>query len=170
MTVDTKSQFYPLYHAGQFGPRFRTWATVDDVPDGQRVNVRSKQKGGSFQYGLTKEEARKYVRGLTDYALNEPAPDDQLLIQGEVYHMEEGWALFYSREKTTMRKAMSNGVQVYRLSALMILKTFLWPSSYDDMMELFDRFPHSVVEFGSYSCQIGDWKGRNTVFWECRNY
>lgn len=170
MTVDTKSEFYRLYHAGHFGPHFRTWDRIDEVPDGTRVNVRSKLRAGMFRYGLTKEEAREHVQGLTDYALNEPAPDDLLLIQGEVCYTIEGLALFYSTEKTTMRKAMQMGIQVYRLVAQALLKKFLWPASYDDLLELFERFPDSVIEFGAYNCQIGDWTGRNTVFWEVRNY
>jgi hypothetical protein len=44
------------------------------------------------------------------------------------------------------------------------------PASYGDLQELLERFPDWVIEFATYSCEVGCIARRNTVFWEIRNY
>jgi hypothetical protein len=52
----------------------------------------------------------------------------------------------------------------------MTLKQHLSPASYGDLQELLERFPDSVIEFATYSCEVGCIAWRNTVFWDIRNY
>ncbi len=54
--------------------------------------------------------------------------------------------------------------------ARVALQAHMSPSSFADLEALFDRYPTSVVEFGIYSCNIGNIPGRNTIIWEVRDY
>ena len=103
-------------------------------------------------------------------AYNEAAPDHALLIQDEVMLSTEYISLFYSQEKTTMRKALQRGQHTGGLRALCLLRQHLFPSSWEDIQELLERFPDSVIEFSAFEYAVGFLRNRNTVIWEVRNY
>lgn len=69
-----------------------------------------------------------------------------------------------------MREAMKHAKRATGLRAQMILKELLWPSSYDDLMDLIDLFPEHVIEFGAHTRAVGVLPHRNTVVWEVRAY
>jgi hypothetical protein len=101
--------------------------------------------------------------------VNEMAPDHALLLQGEV--TEVGWELRYSTVPGLhMREAMLSPDRAFGLAARLLLQRAMTPSSYSDLLALFDVFPEHVVEFSSYAVLLGDLKGRNTLIWEVRSY
>ena len=53
-----------------------------------------------------------------------------------------------------------------------MLVTKLSMESFYDLMGLLKTFPTSVIEFSAYKIPVGNLSdtGRNTVFWEVRNY
>jgi hypothetical protein len=144
--------------------------------------MRYQGSAGGAQYPrlgeqITVTEARTALRKwrelgarLEAVAYNEAAPDDALLIQGEVMLSTEHVSLFYSKKKTTMRKALQQGLQAHGLNALCLLRQHLFPASWTDIQELFDRFPDSVIEFSAFEHPVGFLRGRNAVIWEVRNY
>lgn len=51
-----------------------------------------------------------------------------------------------------------------------ILQNYLWPSDYEDLKVLLDRFPGHVIEFSACDRAVGLIPNRNTVIWEVRAY
>lgn len=185
MKVATKADSYKLYEEGRFGNKLRTWGSLAEISGSGyagRVVMRYKGRAGGARYPklgvhLTQKEAalnllewRRLGAVETEVAYNEAAPDERLLLQGEVTLSTEHISLFWSDEKTTMRRALGKGKQWHGLRALLLLKTKLYPSSWADMEALFERFPDSVIEFSAYSTEVGSIKGRNAVIWEVRDY
>jgi hypothetical protein len=183
--IGSKTENYRLYETGAFGNKLRTWASFEEIePSGYsgKVVMRYKGSAGGSQYPrigqqITIPEARHaldlWVRlgaKLSAVAYNEAAPDHVLLIQGEVMLSTDHFSIFYSQQKTSMRTALRNGKQVDGIRALCMLRHYLFPSSFEDIQELFERFPDSVIEFSAYEHAIGSLRARNAVIWEVRNY
>lgn len=167
----TKSEFYRRYASGEFGNRPRSWSDAASLlASGFSgcVTVRSTTPGGKCRYGVPVKEAVKETSG---FRFNESMPDDLLLLQGEVFVTEDGrTTLTYSTERgLSMRSAMQLPRSASGSAALAILRQYLWPSSFDDVVDLM-RDSGGVVEFGAYEKAIGDLPHRNTVIWEVRNY
>jgi hypothetical protein len=53
-----------------------------------------------------------------------------------------------------------------------LFREALDPASYEEMWDLFDAYDSddTVVEFSTWGIDVGDARGRNTVFWEVRSY
>ena len=160
-----------LYHRSAFGNKLRVWSSLDDfratAPRDGSFGLRAQTPQAPVHYGLSYDEVIK----LAGYSvsISEMAPDESLLLQGEV--MEEGWELRYSTTPhLRMREAMESASRAFGLSARMLLRQTLSPSSYEDLLALFDRFPGHIVEFSAYSMVLGDLRGRNTVIWEVRSF
>jgi hypothetical protein len=133
------------------------------------VSVRNLLVHGSMSYGVPVQEAIKNYK--TNIYFNETAPDHLLLLQGDLMITDKHYTLFYSQAKLPMRQALSlDGRHAFGLEALQLLKENLDPSSYEDIMELLDRYEDHIIEFSTFSRDLGDCKGRNTVIWEVRSY
>lgn len=102
--------------------------------------------------------------------INESAPDDRLLLQGECVYEPGGIYLRGSFERTNMRKAMENAWVRTGLEAAELLRQLATPASYDMLRELMDEYQNHVIEFGIYDCLLGTMPGHNTVIWEVRKY
>jgi hypothetical protein len=185
MVVSSKSVNYRLYESGAYGNKLRTWKSLGELERSRysgRIVMRYKGMGGGSQFPrlgeqLTFDEVVAAIRDWRrlgasedDIRFNEAAPDGALLIQGEVMRSTDYLSLFWSREKTTMRRALRNARQSYGLSALFLLRQNLYPSSMDDMEILLDEYPGAVIEFSAYGCAVGNCLHRNAVIWEVRNY
>ncbi|MDB6175496.1 MAG: hypothetical protein JWL59_4807 [Chthoniobacteraceae bacterium] len=185
MLVETKAQNFRLYEGGVYGNKLKTWDSLDKVRLSSyigRVVMRYKGRLGGARYpGLgeqvSQQEARVQLSKWlalgareAEVVYNEAAPDEGLLIQGELMRSIDYYSLFWSSEKTTMRLAMRNGRQVHGLKALFLLKEHLFPSSFVDLEELLVIFPDAVVEFSAYRFALGSIPNRNTIIWEVRNY
>lgn len=181
MEIKNKSLMYECYKKGLFGNSLRTWYSIDDFKksnfSGKYVSLRYQgENGGMFcAYNVTNVDTKleEFMKKGADYGkfiVNESAPDELLLIQGEVMRNEKGLSLFYSKEKGKMRDCLVRGESVEGVCAQTILKLYLNDNSYSDMMELLDLYPNHIIEFSTYSICLGDCKHRNTVIWEVRNY
>lgn len=182
MTVPDKQAMYALYERGQFGNRLKTWKDVESLLESgysSPVVLRYAGKGGQWcEYGVKPENVLETVskwecegadRGRVKYS--ELADDSRLIVQGEVQRSTDFLDLRYSREPLPMRKALARSQShISGLAALTMLRAYIDPSSLDDLWSLFDRFPDSVIEFSVWGMDVGDCRGRNTVFWEIRNY
>lgn len=185
MRIETKAENYRLYEAGHFGNKLRTWRSLIEIHEDSftgRVVMRYKGRAGGARYPrlgehVTLEEAASLIqiwkaRGadVKSIAFNEAAPDEALLLQGEVMLSTQHVSLFWSEEKTTMRRAMAKATQTDGLRAIFKLRSALFPSSLNDLEALFELYPDSVIEFSAYRFALGSLPSRNTVIWEVRNY
>jgi hypothetical protein len=128
---------------------------------------------------------------------NQSLPDNHLIIQGEIQRSPE-ITLYYSRIQKPMKEAFRQYFErkeelnnlkipskqklkkldqlkketgtVKGLRAKLILQGAMKSSSYDDLQILLETFPDSIIEFSTWECDVGNIKGRNTIFWEVRNY
>jgi hypothetical protein len=186
MVVETKKQAYALYHSGMFGNKLRTWDTVRDfVYSGYSGPVTMRYKGtvtgrAWYAYNVKSSavaaKAKEWIAEGADPMLivvNESAPDERLVLQGELIHTPRGFCLIRRFDKVKMRVAMtmsSAADEVIGLFALGTLRHVCTPSSFEDLMELCELYPDSVIEFSVYAMCLGNCRGRNTLVWEVRNY
>lgn len=181
--VNSKKEYYLLYHTGFFGNKVLTWNSIEEI-------VKSKWEGGicirgkkgidrsKARFNLSLDEARNYLSLLEkegilekDLTFNQSLPDEKLLIQGEVMRGIENYFLTYTRVKEPMNYALKKEILYEQgITALCLLKRNLFPASYEDLQTLFDMFPKSVIEFSSYEIPVGNLQNRNTILWEVRNY
>lgn len=99
--------------------------------------------------------------------------NDSVTMQGELSRWPTGWRLEAVVGKDApgiLRYAMAKASVYSGLVARHILECHLWPSSYEDLLALFELYPDSVVELSACSFEVGTVPGRNTIIWEVRNY
>lgn len=171
--VRSKADYYRRWVAGEFGNRPQAWETWGEVvASGYRgpVVVRSRKSGSQLaRYRLAFEDAKKHIAGRErDFSFNEPTPDDDLLIQGELERGVGGLALSYCCDKVTMREAMKRCQVVRGLQASILLRRFGQGCEHW-LYELLDAYEGHVIEFGLYRVPFGTHKSR-LVVWEVRSY
>ena len=180
-----KSECYLLYEAGIFGNKALTWKSYDEIiKSGWRDGVCMRSKKGvarkEVRYNLKLEEVPEHIRQFRELGIaenmigfNQSMPDEKLIIQGEVmYHNGLFW-LLYSNVKKPMNRALAEkSEEVNGRCAQKTLIRNMNFDSYADLEKLLETFPTSVVEFSTYSIPVGNRAitGRDTVFWEVRNY
>jgi len=187
--IKDKEDYYFLYEKGFFGNKALTWNSVEEIAKskwdklicirGKRGIPRSKSR-----FNFTFEETINYLNELEREGIprekmtfNQSMPDENLTIQGEV--TREGKLvgrsadyiyLTYSTIKEPMNLALEKEtLYMQGLNALFKIKGVMDAPSYDNLNELFELFPESVIEFSCYDIPVGNLK-RNTIFWEVRNY
>ena len=180
-----KEQSVVLYSQGAFGNRLRQWDTLSDLDrDGFQYPIVIRYRhplggGGPCYYHIQRDQVPSILEEIQsngwnlDYVyFNEGAPDHKAILQGELRQYDDGsFVLFYNTLPTHMRDALAHpsAREVEgRLGILDRLRRAMSPSSYSDMECLLEMYPGHVIEFTTYSCFIGNLKGRNTIFWDCR--
>ena len=181
-SIEDKAEFYHHYNSGAFGSRPRTWKKFKDIVKSgwkDKVCIRSTKgvERSKTQYNLTIKEAKNYLneqekKGISrkNFTFNQSMPDEYLLIQGEVMRSTNFYDLTYTRIKKPMNSAFKEQtLYATGLEAISLLQKNMDPESYNNLQELFNCFPDSVIEFSCYGKGVGD-KGWNTIFWEVRDY
>jgi hypothetical protein len=189
--ITTKRRFYDLWERGLLGNKPRTWVGIEALrASGYTglVTARSTGQGGGWtKYGVTVRDGEPFeieeavVAGAPvkirhsavwpGVTYNESAPDDLLLIQGEVARVPGGLYLRFDRTPgLKMREAMKIAKDATGLTAKLMLQHLLWPASYDEVMDLLDAYPDHVIEFSAYDVACGNLPHRNTLVWEVRRY
>jgi len=182
-SVDSKKEYYFLYENGFLGNRPLTWNSIEEI-------IKTEWKGGicirgkkgiarsKARFDLSLDEAIEYIdklkqEGISNEELtfNQSMPNSHLLIQGEIMRSLKNYSLTYTTIKEPTNYAFAKEtLHQEGINALHILKRNLFPSSYEDLNTLFDIFPDSTIEFGSYDICVGNLPNRNTIIWEVRNY
>ena len=179
--ITSKAEFYRLWNAGALGYKLRTWDSIEafrDEPD-QPPIVGLRQigaaGGGAFWVGSTSEvwgQISDWQAANRKYTICEAAPDELGTLQGEVCRPAHvGWAGTMGLSRgLRMREAIAKGLLTPRSPAAtrFLLKEYLSPASLDDLDAIFDLYPNATVEFTCYELNLD--RGRNTIFWEVRNY
>ena len=173
----TKDEMYTLLRRGAFGNTPETWRTARELIESGysgEVGIRNFGISGSFYPHLSVLTALmifEHIKFCGQRAIfSESAPDHLRTIQGEV--CEYGGQIYfdYSFEKTNLRAAMKNATRSVGLAARTILRSYLSPSSYEDLMAVLEVYPGHVVEFTAFESCVGSLRGRNSYTWEVRNY
>ncbi len=188
-TVENKRVFYALYEKGAFGNRALAWNTYEDFlrrtwQGMVCIRAKSAMNRGMVRYNVEPSDVEKVIRefeseGFSRHSLayNQSMPDSDLTVQGEVRDGLEGYNLLFTTVKKPMNLALKEqSIFVTGANANLVLQKALWPTSYEDLIELMKIYsnngsePSCVVEFSSYRVAVGNLPNRNTVFWEVRNY
>lgn len=185
--ITTKRRAYELYHSGAFGNALWSWDwfRIEELADlwekGWRrtLAIRYKEPGSDFfQFdipgfgAMCVAVARLAQRGARPslMVVSEQADDSTITIQGEVMRSTDYLTLKYSTIKRPMRLAFrEEQLHARGAEAVRLLRAHMEPTAWDNLWELFDRWPDAVVEFSCYERGVGklNW---NTIFWEVRHY
>lgn len=183
MQVKNKKEYYKLFEKGFLGNKAKNWNSIKEINESGfegLITIRSK-KGIARRFvkyyvpiKVLQHEIQSLLRDgakESEIYFNEGMPDDKLLIQGEIMRTDNGFHLHYTKRKLPMNIALEEeSEQVCGLPALNILMLNMNCQSIEDLQELFDIFPDSVIEFSTYSVNVGNMRGRNTIIWEVRDY
>jgi hypothetical protein len=184
LDINYKKQYFRLWNKGILGNKLRSWKTIEDIKkdnlgeDTYLVMRYLEPSTTTVKYKSTLLEIEKEIKHLisngyyeeSKFIFNEAAPDEKLLIQGEVMLGIYGYNLTYSLLKLPMREALKQSVQyVNGLKTLILLEKYLEPNSIDNLKEILNKYPDHVIEFSTYSIVLGHLQ-QNTVIWEVRNY
>lgn len=176
----SKAEFYERYQRGEFGNRPRSWPSWEELRDSGyagRVSIRDPRPMSPCYYGvdvrdLLEGRLPEGCAGLAGKKFNESMPDELLTIQGQVWY-DLGLKLEYSRVPSIQFRAAVTPPNLRTATGVMarsLLTALMDPYSYDDLQTLFELYPEAVVEFSTYSANLGVMPSRNTVFWEVREY
>lgn len=192
--IRSKQQFFSLWEAGVLGNRTRLWrdplaawywgrdtnlsseTMPDDLPE---IGFREIRKGA----GAGKWEKVPWHRVLVTadqwraegrkFVMDDGAPDSKRTLQGEICRTYRGLEGYLDTVgQLPMRPAMAAGHMRHCTGAtvLALLDRFMDPSSRDDLDALLELYPNATIEFSCFSVNVGVFPGRNTLFWETRNY
>lgn len=173
--IRTKAENTRLWQAGAFGNRIPVWDALGDVPDHVPggVTVRCTVPGARWcAYNVPRADLEERVREFTA----DGAPPGSLYFSGTLPDREvlqgewDGLTLTYGLGRGKFRQAIRQNRQAFGPAARLLMKAAMDPASYDDLLALEEAWPGHVVEFTVYDTDVGDLRGRNTMFWEVRRY
>jgi hypothetical protein len=136
------------------------------------------QGGGGAWSGVSRAEFWATVRewdleyGTHNYYIDDRVPDTKQTIQGELCRTHRGLEGYIGSSHLPMRLAMQQGILTPRspIETLVIINSYMDPSSRDDIDAILELFPDATIEFTCFQIDIGNIPGRNTILWEVRNY
>lgn len=180
--IPDKKASFALYDAGEFGNKIRSWPSYHAlclVHYGGTLTMRYADVDSRWcEYNVRREDVNDVLAkwrdegaSITKVKFSETAPDDRLLIQGEIQESDQHkYVLSYSTKKTTMREAMKHPENMLGNEAIYLLQEHFSLESMRNLKRLFATWPNAIVEFSTYDHMLGDVPENNTVFWEVRNY
>jgi hypothetical protein len=179
-----KREFFELWEAGCLGNRTRLWRDPEQaVRDAKRLEIpeigfrqMGRAGGGAWEKvprSRVIETASRWREAGRSFILDDGAPDEYRTCQGEIartYRGLEGYIEVGGH--LPMRQALAAGLMksVGPAMVLALLDRFMDPSSRDDLDAIWDLYPDATVEFTCFSRDVGVLPGRNTLFWEVRDY
>jgi hypothetical protein len=180
-SIKNKKECYTLYESDFFGNKIKSWNSYEKLLESNHqgtVSIRSKRVSWKTRFNLPISRLPEILKELkkqkiepNELRFSETPPDSQLIFQGEIMRNHEGIYLLYSDLKYPMSIALRKKQKSIRgLKALNFLKSNLDSSSFDNILDLLDLFPKNVIEFSTFSCNLGKIRGRNTIIWEVRGY
>jgi len=193
MEIRSKAEFYRLWRAGCLGNRPRTFLTIEEALKFLKRNPKLPLRlgfreigtagGGSFaiidieDWHSFKAQviatAISWQRENRTYCLDAAVPNPSVTLLGEICRTYRGLEGYLGiRTGWTMRSSMAAGLLKSRTptETLALLAHFMDPSSRDDLDDLLELYPDATIEFACFPNDVGVIPGRNTIFWEVRNY
>ena len=178
----TKAQFQEAERKGRWN-HLRIWPTVDQLIrsgyDGW-LTIRSTVRDSPFfmpevapgmVYQVVAELKNRGALQETMYFQEIPNPKtSRRHINFEVMRNEQFYWVTYGTAQMNLRHDLEqNGLHVTGARAAMVLRHFLGPDSYDDLMDVLNLFPSEVIEATRFNQPVGI-LDRELVIWEVRNY
>jgi len=176
-----KRRNYQLWQSGAFGNKLRAWRTIDEWwtsgYSGAIVLRTLGSGGGPCRYNIPRQEVFAAFRELRTQGvpaeqimLNEIAPDDAVVLQGEYLNeLEDGF--YYSRARLQMRYALKDVPEgALGLRARLLVREAMTPASHEDWQNLLIQYPNHILEVSIYDHCLGDLPHRNALVWEIRKY
>lgn len=181
MQIKTKSEFYRLWKAGVLGNRTQIWSSLEEALAGESAKIGfrevGKAGGGAWErvercdlivaYRRWKDRGRLFI-------MDDSVPNEHAVLQGEVCRTFRGLEsyLVVGHAVPPMRQTMAAGLHrsYGYLATKTILDQYMDPSSRGDLDDLLELYPEATVEFTTFDIDVGNIPGRNTIFWETRNY
>jgi len=183
MKILSKDQSLRMFQQGLFGNAVRLWMNPTEFLSdlsfkGTRVSIRYNgiNGGGPRQFKVPVHDIPYVVscwvlRGYEyDRIIFNEDMYDIAWVQCEVMDLPGGLYLGYKEITSDQSLANRELNCLVGLQAKQYLMAHMDPSSYNDMWALFDEYPDSVIELTICHEQIGNIPGRNTIFFEVRNY
>lgn len=180
MEIKNKKEWVRHNALGIWGnsiPRF-TLRTINDIPDGMGVTIRTTRGGGGFCEYVRYRESQIDTRFLIgekvsnaialgysadEIYMTELMPDQEIILQGEFHEL---YGCSYSTNKVHMRELKKFE---HWYPTRMPLQLNMCPQSYENFLQLVETYPNHVIEFSVYSVPVGTAKW-NTMIWEVRSY
>ena len=182
--IPDKGTFYALWENGLLGNKPRSWKSMQAFrSSGYRGSVHFRYASPASPFRLAdvpfNEIENKYWELINRGAqpellrLSESIPADHITLHGHVQRSSNYYDLDYATSQDKLRD--SRGMPEFHrfasgLLAKELLEHYLCPNSLEDLKEILDSFPDSVVELTAYDRDVGVLTGRNTIIWEVRNY
>ena len=181
MEFRSKATEVPFWEAGGFGNKLRSWPSLAAFErDGQPCNatimyISGRGGSGRCEYGIPSDKVASRVRTWISegedprrIVIRETAPDHRLLVNGE---LSDDWSFYHSRLRLPMREALrKGGMHAAGFRVRYMLRCFMTPASWEDLLALMGLYPDHVIELSVYEMLLGNLRGRNTIVWEVRKY
>jgi hypothetical protein len=183
-TITDKLTMRDMFYRNIFGNRLRAWTVEDFLTSGWELSATLGYNGvpgiAPPYYGESQPASEIYLLalrwerecGLDMRRMVVWENDDRQtrVFQGEVMRSEHYYDLTFTNADAPMRVAFRQHREYARgLQAALLMRRYMDAPSWDNLQELFDLYPSAVVEFSCYGESVGH-LGRNTVFWEVREY
>jgi hypothetical protein len=178
--ITSKAQFFDMWEAGLLGNRPHLWRSVDDAYNSgfPQIGIREigKAGGGRAQIVprcLLHETATQWKLAGCRFIMDSTAPNERTILCGEVCRTHSGLGgLLAERSFCSMREAQKGGLlrPVTGSVILALTQRYMDPSSREDLNALLELYPDAAVEFSCFTVNTGIISGRNTIFWEVRDY
>lgn len=181
-TIATKSEFLERSSLGLLGNHPHYWSTPDEARAAGHtgeVAIRYRRKDSPFcRFNVPLDTAEETIEEFRSRGaepsliyMNEMEFGANRTFQGEAYRAPGGLYLNYTTSPGGMRTALErDGHHASGLAALMLLRRYLDPNSYDDLMTLLDEYDGAVIEFTAFDGEVGALPGRRSLIWEVRSY
>lgn len=181
VSITTKRQMYAMLAAGAFGntvPAFDgldAWLARSKQWSCPLWGVRSFMSGDPrMRLDLPTAHVPAYCRTAfgSDRFTVSPMVDQWLTYRAEVFDSPQGLVcrqVIGHRELKWRQAFARHGYEVGGSVAAMMIRHFLNGNSFDDLMDLFDRYPGHVVELTAMERCYGTLALRNAVVWEVRD-
>lgn len=185
MQINSKREFYQLWESGALGNRTALFHTLRAAMASRApvIGFRMAERGGG---GAWEKAPRvevpsvheRWVAAGRRFIMDGSVPNDQTLVQGEVCRSLRGIeshivAVIGGRPGLPpMRETMAVGLHKNYgpTQTRAIVERWMDPASQDDLWALLELYPDATVEFACFAVDVGVIPGRNTIFWEVRNY
>lgn len=180
MKITSKAQFFTLWEQGVLGNRTNLWHDPFKAWDSNTPYIGFRQigvnGGGAWEKVprvLLFQTYNKWKDSGYNFIMDDGAPHDKATIQGEICRTFRGLEGYIdTSSQLPMRRAAAAGYLHHYTGSeiLVLLNTFMDPSSQDDVRELLDLYPDATIEFTCFSINVGVFPHRNTLIWEVRCY
>ena len=191
MKIRNKAEFFDLWEKGVLGNRTRLWRDPHDayvwgseqsckntsgiwLPE---IGFREigKSGGGAWTkvpWACVPSTSSMWESLGRKFIMDDGAPDNKRTLCGEIARTYRGLEGTLGVVQMPMREAMKKGLLLPRTGAtvLALLDKYMDPSSRDDLNDLLDLYPDATVELSCFTVDVGVIPGRNTIFWEVRDY